>query len=403
MRSIRFAIPAALLFLLSAHPAFAQDIEIIESTPTGTMLDNPGIRDAKDVWLEMINSAHRTLDFEEFYVSTEPGSALEKVLDAIAAAADRGVHVRLIVDARMYKTYPMSVDSLGGHRNCEVRIIDFGKIAGGVQHAKYFIADGREVFVGSQNFDWRSLEQIHELGLRIRSDPFAEAYASVFEADWRMASGEDVSLDGSAKIPPIRIAVHPGDTAVVSPTFSPKGWIPDSILWDERVTVGLLDGAQHTVVLQFLAYSTTVRKGDAYTVIDDAIRRAAGRGVKVRMLVADWEKGTSSEASLKSLSMVPNIEVAYSCIPEAARGYIPFARVEHCKYIVVDASRFWLGTANCERGYYYGTRNLGLVCASTTLARQLEGIFEKSWGSPYRERVAADVKYIPRVHGEQAP
>lgn len=120
MRSIRFAIPAALLFLLSAHPVFAQDIEIIESTPTGTMLDNPGIRDAKDVWLEMINSAHRTLDFEEFYVSTEPGSALEKVLDGIAAAADRGVHVRLIVDACMYKTYPMSVDTLGRHRKGHV-------------------------------------------------------------------------------------------------------------------------------------------------------------------------------------------------------------------------------------------------------------------------------------------
>ncbi len=30
--------------------------------------------------------------------------------------ADRGVRVRLIVDARMYKTYPGSVDSLGNYR-----------------------------------------------------------------------------------------------------------------------------------------------------------------------------------------------------------------------------------------------------------------------------------------------
>jgi phosphatidylserine/phosphatidylglycerophosphate/cardiolipin synthase-like enzyme len=402
MKSVRFTIAFLIVMLLTSVCALAQDMEIIESIPIGTSLDNPGIRDAKDVWLEMINAAHRTLDLEHFYVSNETGSALEKVLTAIVAAADRGVQVRLIVDARMYRTYPVSVDSLGKHRNCESRVIDFGKVAGGVQHAKYFIVDGKEVFVGSQNFDWRSLEQIHELGLRVRNVAFAQAYGSVFEADWKLANGEDVRFDGGTKIPSIRVALHMGDTAVVSPTFSPKDWIPDSTLWDERVTIDLLDGAQHTIVLQFLAYSTSVRKGNAYTLVDDALRRAARRGVKIRMIVADWEKGTSSEASLKSLSTEQNIELAFSCIPESARGYIPFARVEHCKYIVVDDSRFWLGTANCERGYYYGTRNLGVVCSSTTLSRQLSAIFEKSWHSPYRESISADVKYSPRIHGEQA-
>ena len=259
------------------------------------------------------------------------------------------------------------------------------------------------MFVGSQNFDWRSLDQIHEVGFRIRNAAFAGSYGSVFARDWDLAKGERVTFTGGEFTPPIRMAVHPGDTAIVRPTFSPKGWIPDSSLWDEQVTVDLLDGAQQEIILQFLAYSTTVRKGGPYTVIDDALRRAARRGVKVRMIVADWEKGTPSEASLKSLTVEPNIQVAFSCIPENAGGYIPFARVEHCKYIVADGSRFWLGTANCERGYYYGTRNLGLICTSTSLARQLVAIFEKSWSSPYRESIQANVKYSPRVHGEQAP
>ena len=403
MKSIRCAIVVTFMTIVSSQGAFAQDIELVESTPVGTTLDNPEIRDAKDVWLEMINGAQRTLDLEQFYVSNEPGSALDKVLHAIVAAADRGVQVRLIVDARMYRTYPSTVDSLGRHRNAESRVIDFGKIAGGVQHAKYFIVDGLEVFVGSQNFDCRALDQIHEVGFRIRNAAFAEAYASVFSRDWDLAIGKQARFTGGELVPQIRIAVQPGDTALVSPTFSPKGWIPDSTLWDERVTAELLDGAQREIVLQFLAYSTTVRKGGPYTVIDDALRRAARRGVKVRMIVADWEKGTPSEASLKSLSIEPNIEVAFSCIPEGGGSYIPFARVEHCKYVVVDTSRFWLGTANCERGYYYGSRNLGLVCTNSSLARQLGAIFDKSWCSPYRETIQAHVKYSPRVHGEQAP
>ena len=403
MSLMRHVVPVAFLLLWTYPSGSAQDIELIESTPAGTVLNSPRIREAKDVWLEMINGAECSLDLEQFYVSNESGSALDDVLHAIMRAADRGVRVRLIVDARMYRTYPSTVDSLGKHRNCEARVIDFSKTAGGVQHAKYFIVDGYDVFVGSHNFDWRSLEHIQELGLRIRNAALADAYASVFENDWKAANGEPVAFSGGAMIPHVRLVVHPGDTATVSPTFSPKGWIPDSTLWDERVIVGLLDGAKHELVLQFLGDSTTVRKGGAYTVIDDALRRAARRGVKIRMLVADWEKGTAAEASLKRLSSEKNVEVAFSCIPEDPGGYIPFARVAHCKFIVADGARFWLGTSNCEWGYFYGSRNLGVVCSGRTLSRQIVSVFERSWDSPYRESISAHGHYSPRVHGEQGP
>jgi phosphatidylserine/phosphatidylglycerophosphate/cardiolipin synthase-like enzyme len=106
---------AILLFLPHIHAQTAQspDIEIVESIPVGTILDNPEIRNAHDVWLELIGHAKQSLDIEEFYISHEPGKLLEDVLAAIYSAADRGVRVRIIVDGRMYKTYPASVDSLG--------------------------------------------------------------------------------------------------------------------------------------------------------------------------------------------------------------------------------------------------------------------------------------------------
>jgi phosphatidylserine/phosphatidylglycerophosphate/cardiolipin synthase-like enzyme len=402
MTAIRSLATIALVLLLGPI-ALAQDIEIVESTPLGTTLDNPDIRDASDVWVEMIDRAQHRLDLEQFYVSNSPGSALERVLLAIQRAAARGVRVRLVVDARMYKTYPQTVDSLGAMPNCEARRIDFNKVAGGIQHAKYFIVDGTEVFVGSQNFDWRALEHIHELGMRVRNTDFARAYQEVFDCDWALAGGEDVRCDGAASIPPLACAAGAGDTAIVQPTFSPRGWIPDSSLWDERVILGIIEGARAKLVLQFLAYATHERKGGAYTVIDDAIRRAARRGVKVRMIVADWSKGGAAEASLKSLSKEPNVEVAFTCIPEWSGGYVPFSRVEHCKFIVADAERFWLGTSNCEKGYFYGTRNLGIVGIERRLARRLVSIFEKSWESPYKEPVVDGTVYVPRTHGERAP
>lgn len=397
------ALSLLLLVLVVCPVSVAQDIEIVESIPVGTMLDNPDIPDAKDVWVAMIDRAERTLDLEQFYVSNAPGSALERVLLAIQRAATRGVRVRLLVDARMYRTYPETVDSLGRMANIEARRIDFNKVAGGVQHAKYFIVDGNEVFVGSQNFDWRALEHIHELGLRVKNRAFARAYQAVFELDWDLAGGKDARFDGSSAQATVACSVSPGDTALVQPTFSPREWIPDSLLWDERAILGVIDGARSGLVLQFLAYGTHERRGGPYTVIDDAIRRAARRGVKVRMIVSDWMKGGPSEADLKSLSKEPNVEVAFTCIPEWAGGYIPFARVEHCKFIVADATGFWLGTSNCEKGYFYGSRNLGIVGANRTLAQRLAAVFETSWRSPYKESVVDGTVYPPRIHGERAP
>ena len=392
--------------LLTAQSSPFKDIEIVESTPAGTILDNADIRNAREVWVEMIGRAHQTLDIEQFYISNERGKMLEDVLAAIYKAADRGVKVRLIVDARMYKTYPGSVDSLGQYRNIEARRIDFGAVAGGIQHAKYFIVDGREVFVGSQNFDWRALEHIHELGVRINESRIAKSFAEVFELDWNLAALKPEQLKafnvptehfGSA----VRFTGKAGEEAVVLPTYSPIGWIPDSTRWDEHAILGLINGAHKTLTLQFLSYSTLERRGGVYPAIDDAIRSAGKRGVKVRMIVSDWEKGSPAVRSLKELSALPNIEVAFTSIPEWSGGYISFARVEHCKFIVADNEKFWLGTSNCEKSYFYATRNLGILCTSTRLAETLARIFQKSWDSPYRELITQAGEYKPREHGEK--
>jgi phosphatidylserine/phosphatidylglycerophosphate/cardiolipin synthase-like enzyme len=398
-----------ILFFLSriqAQTAPATDIEIVESIPAGTILDNPDIRNAHEVWLEMIGRAHSTLDIEEFYISHESGKLLEDVLAAVYSAAKRGVKVRVIIDGRMYKTYPASADSLGRYPNIEVRRIDFGSIGGGIQHSKYFIVDGKEVFVGSQNFDWRALEHIHELGLRINNREFASTYGDVFNLDWQLASLAPDAIKTFSVIRktysvPIRVAGSNGEVVSVEPTFSPIGWVPDSTLWDEHAILGVIDGSRQTLTLQFLSYSPSERRGGKYTVIDDAIRRAAKRGVKVRMIVSDWQKGSSAVTALKGLASIPNIEVAFTAIPEWSGGYISFARVEHCKYIVADESTFWLGTSNCEKSYFYNTRNMGVVCSSPTLAATLAKIFLKSWNSPYKELVTQSGDYVPREHGER--
>ena len=197
------------------------------------------------------------------------------------------------------------------------------------------------------------------------------------------------------------ISVSGGDTIVYTPTCSPAGLILDSTLWDEPNMVRVIDNARKSVSLQFLTYDTRSRGGADYMVLDNALRRAAARGVRVRLIVADWEKGTSSEASLKDLAGVPNIEVKFSDIPEWSGGYVSFARVEHLKYVVADSSTFWLGTGNAEKSYFYACRNVGVVVRNAQLAAAVRRIFFKSWDGPYTEKVEPDKTYPRREHGEK--
>ncbi len=390
----------------SREQAGYSDFEIVESAPVGTILANPDIRNAHDVWLGMIGNAKRSIDAEEFYISNQAGEPLADVVAGIIAAAQRGVSVRLIVDSRMYRTYPETVDSLGRQKNITTRVIDFGRLAGGIQHSKYFIVDGEEIFFGSQNFDWRALKHIHELGIRLRNKEAIRMYRDVFELDWKLSEKNDPSLIKEALLPksysvPIRMVEGPGDTLTFIPTASPKSLIPDTSLWDETNIVKLIDAAHNDVMLQFLTYSPLSRDKSMYTVLNDALLRTARRGVKVRLIVSDWEKNRAEVEQLKKLSLAPNIEVKFSSIPEWSGGYIPFARVEHCKYIVVDSSSCWLGTSNAERSYFYNTRNLGVVVFNSKIAGILRRVFLKGWNGPYTELVTQDGAYEPRQHGER--
>ena len=116
----------------------------------------------------MIRSAKRTIDWACFYVASSRGQALDPVLSELSQAAARGVRVRMIFDKQMAKTDPQALAFLLRMPGAAIRVLDFNLIATGSHHAKYLVVDG-ELFLGSQNFDWRSLSQIHELGSPARA------------------------------------------------------------------------------------------------------------------------------------------------------------------------------------------------------------------------------------------
>lgn len=386
-----------MLILLSSLWA-NNTIELVESIPVETTLDNEDIRNTLEVWLEMINSAKKTLDFGEFYISHKKGDVLEPILTAIYNAADRGVKVRFIVDGNMYKTYPETVDILNEHQNISVRVYRLSEITGGVLHAKYFIRDNKEIFIGSQNFDWRALEHIHELGIRIENKKLVSFYSDLFELDWSLSAKNANTESLLRSIVPkndlysvnIKHTVY-GKLSIVPTASNPK-IIYYEENWDETQILAMIKNAKKRIQIQLLSYSPMSR-GKFYSVLDDALREAARRGIKIEMILSDWNFYSPRIDYIKSLHAVEGIDIKFSTIPEASTAYIGYARVEHCKYMVIDEKEFWLGTSNWSKSYFYKGRNLGVVIRNNKLASRLSEIFEKSWDSEYCKLVDLQKEY----------
>ncbi|MBI3194216.1 MAG: hypothetical protein HYZ34_07095 [Ignavibacteriae bacterium] len=233
-----------------------------------------------------------------------------------------------------------------------------------------------------------------------------QVYKDIFELDWKLSANVEEArlkpfIERKQYTTSMQIIENGNDTIIFKPTCSPKSFIADTLLWDEPNIVNLINSAKEEVCLQFLSYSTKARDKSTYSLIQDAMKNAAAQGVKVKMIVSDWEKDHPAVDSLQVLSTTPNIELKYMVIPEWSGGYISFARVVHCKFILVDGKEFWLGTSNCEKSYFYTSRNLGIIISNTRLGKQLNEIFYKSWNSSYAERITHEGKYEPREHGER--
>src|SRR6185437_14636263 len=116
----------------------------------------------------------------------------------------------------------------------------------------------------------------------------------------------------------------------------------DPRTWSLPALISLLDGAKTSIQVQVLTYKTTSRDGSPFHDLDDALRRAAARGVSVELLVSDWEKRKGTVESVQSLARVPGIDVRFIDIPPWSGGFVPFARVSHAKYMIVDGARAWV-------------------------------------------------------------
>ncbi|WP_417361262.1 phospholipase D-like domain-containing protein [Gallaecimonas pentaromativorans] len=384
---------------LGARADFAiPGYELIHTVPVETSLATPDLRGPTEVWTQLFDKAQHSIYIAQFYVSGKPGEPLDTVMAHLKAAGERGVKIRFLLDKHgLGISEQATVEQLKAIPNLTFKLIDYSKVGGGIIHAKYMVIDGSEGYLGSQNFDWRSLKHIHEAGILVSNTKVAGQMQMIFDIDWQaqalVAAGKPVPKLNNK---PVLADESQQDYLVASPNaFNPPG-VGDS----QSELVRLMAKAKKEVLVQVmeyapLSYAPGVRP--YYAVIDDAIRAAAQRGVKVKLMVADWNTKEPELSYLKSLEVLPNVEVKIVSIPQAKEGFIPFARVIHTKAMDIDDKIAWVGTSNWEGGYLDNSRNLEMVMQDPKMAKRIGELHKQLWDSPYAKELDINKAY-PRPH-----
>lgn len=379
----------------------ASGYQLVQSVPEETNLEVPGVPRTETVWIEMIRNAKTSIDLAQFYVSSEPKALpqspskdvkqpllerpLEKVVAELEKAAARGVKIRLLISDAMVNEDPTTLARIKKIHDAQVRSLDLSKVSGGVHHAKYWVIDQKRVFLGSANLDWRSLRHIHELGVFFEDRELAKQLSRVFDLDWKLVRTQEVPLfnnTGSVILPGRAVELVASPASLTPPDLRPA--LPS--------LVELLEQAKKTIQIQTMEYSPV--SGNYYwPEIDNALRSAALRGVRIQLLVPENNLTGRPGDYLKSLAMLPGVEIKWVKIPKWSSGEVPYARLIRSKYMVIDESVFWLGNSNWTKGYFYNSRNLELIFNRPELARQGLQIFNKVWDSSYAEKLDAAKAY----------
>merc|ERR1712223_1575210 len=312
-------------------------------------------------------------------------------------------------------------DDLSKVPGIKVKKLNFKKLMGnGILHTKLWISDKRHFYVGSANFDWRSITQVKEIGvLPLNCPKLAEDMSKIYEVYWALGGPDKTIPD---KWPTnLETAINaqepldiPGEDTSVYLSSSPPPFCPDGREVDINAISKVISSAEKFISIAVMDYSPTflfAKNHQFWPVIDNLLRKAyIERGVEIKLLFSYWDHTKPdmkffmhSLTALSGLQTHHNkkIEAKFFKVPSFTpdQAQIPFARVNHNKYMVTDKNGF-IGTSNWSADYFVNTGGIGFVFersnqqnesqppqypheANSQLYSHLKPVFWRDWNSDY--------------------
>ncbi|XP_041353622.1 5'-3' exonuclease PLD3-like [Gigantopelta aegis] len=368
--------------------------------------------------------ANKTVDIASFYWSLRGADTTfhdssdwqgEQLFQDLLNIGKAGkVKIRIVQNLPTREQPSKDTKILSEKAGVEVRSMDFKRLIGnGILHTKMWLIDRKHFYVGSANMDWRSLTQVKELGVLVQNcSCLAKDMYKIFEVYWFLGKKTAVVPSAWPKWLSTSINANTSEKVVFNHTnglvylsSSPPQFCPDGRTIDIDAIVDVIQSAKEFVYIAVMDYfPSTLYTSHLkfWPVIDDALRRAAfDRGIRVYLLTSYWSHTEKNmPVFLKSFDDLGKMDypkmdvkvkmfVVPSFTPEQAK--IPYARVNHNKYMVTDQHAY-IGTSNWSGDYFMYTGGIGFIVkqrkqinstAGADFRQQLENVFLRDWNSEY--------------------
>jgi len=404
-------------------------VTLVESIPEGIYTNGTGTMRTFDAFQDLIINAKHKIQIASSYWSlrasdtntdptTEPstreGEFIYQLL--LRRARDDGIKIQIAQNQNDSYMPDLDTTELAALDNVEVKSLNFTRLVGaGILHTKMMLVDGEHFYVGSNNFDWRSLTQVKEMGVLTANCPKLGAdMEKLFSIYW-MVGGDEAFIPDSwpaeldtniTRKSPLELTSMDMSVYLSS---SPRRLCTENRDTDFDSILKAINNAEKFVYVAVMDYfPVTIYQKDIgyFPWIDMALRDAAvERKVDVRLLLSNWTSTRPEMLNyLESLTVIsqPKKHIAirgrYFKVPVSeSQAKIPFARVNHNKYIITDKEAIIM-TSNWSADYFLYTGGIGFGftpkvdtatnktdpgAEGTRLHNQLRDVFVRDWTSPY--------------------
>jgi len=356
------------------RPLGATDLPVV--TAEDAEVELFALPDEPDRAVEFLRTADRRILLAGYTFASQ------RVTDALLAAHERGVTVRVLVDGSPVGGMPARSATLledldrGG---VDVTVIGGDRARYTHHHAKYAVVDGRAL-VTTENWKPAGTGGRGSRGWAVITgqDAIVSGLVDTFRADTGWAD----AVPWSEFEPAVADAEPAGEgfpsefaaeTAHVDRTRLLVA--PDNA---EDELLDVVDGAERSVDVK------QVHVGDRELPFLQAVLDAAGRGVRVRILLSSqWYV----EEENRELAAWLNEQARADDLPLEARLAQPGDRYEkiHAKGLVVDGETVVVGSINWNNNSLRDNREVALILEGEEAGEYFEDVFEADWGVDRRQ------------------
>lgn len=384
-------------------------VELVESIPEGLIFNSSLVHTSTHAaWTRLIELSRDKIHLAGMYwslrgqdVYSDPSDWAGEDIFHKLMKVGRDEKVKLRIAQNAAKPGTQEDTERLAEVGAEVRNVNFTSLVGtGILHTKLWVVDDKHFYVGSANFDWRSLTQVKEVGVLVTDCPcLAMDMEKIWSVYWEMGVSSSLPPSWPDQYSTQYNAESPLQLPSLPQVYlssSPAPLCPSGREIDVDAIIKTIDAAEKFVevaVMDYFPATLYTPHTHFWPDIDDALRRAAiDRGVRVRLLISHWDHTRPSMMRyLRSLAVLSgshpsvDIQVRMFTVPAFTpeQKKIPFARVNHNKYMVTDKQGY-IGTSNWSGDYFLSTGGVGFVFTGQ-LRKQLAAIFQRDWESSYSQ------------------